>query len=128
MAGICLLIVKRREILMRIGFNEPFTPSLSPSDGERVFEERVRGSSREKWKRAWPWVVSNAIAGQTLGVSCLQWALEQQPTGIVLPITAITPLVAIPFAHFIEGEKPTMRSLIGGVIAVGGAVGLAIVK
>ncbi len=127
-AGACLLIVKRREIWAQIGFDEPLTPSLSPSDGERVSEGRERGSSRQKWKRAWPWVVSNAIAGQTLGVSCLQWALEQQPTGIVLPITAITPLVAIPFAHFIEGEKPTVRSLVGGVIAVGGAVGLAIVK
>jgi drug/metabolite transporter (DMT)-like permease len=127
-AGICLLIVKRREIAMQIGFDEPLTPSLSRSDGDRVSVGRERGSSREKWKRAWPWVVSNAIAGQTLGVSCLQWALEYNPTGIVLPITATTPLVSIPFAHWIEGEKPTLRSLIGGVIAVAGAVGLAIVR
>ena len=127
-AGIFLLVVKRREIWAQIGFDEPLTPSLSPSDEERVSEGRVRGSSKEKWKRAWPWVVSNAVAGQTLGVSCLQWALEYQPTGVVLPITATTPLVAIPFAYFIEGEKPTLWSLVGGVIAVAGAVGLAIVK
>ena len=128
-AGIFLLVVKRREIQNQLGFETvPLTRSattLSPSDGER---DGVRGSSKEKWKRAWPWVVSNAIAGQTLGVSCLQWALEYQPTGVVLPITATTPLVAIPFAYFIEGEKPTLWSLVGGVIAVAGAVGLAIVK
>lgn len=123
-AGVCLLIVKRREIWAQIGFDETPLMGMGGEGDSRVWNR----SAKEKWKRAWPWVVSNAIAGQTLGVSCLQWALEYQPTGIVLPITAITPLVAIPFSHFIEGEKPTARSLIGGVIAVGGAVGLAMVK
>ncbi len=85
----------------------------------------LNDSTKEKWRRVWPWVVANAVAGQTLGVSCMQWALEYQPTGVVLPITATTPLMAIPFARFIEGEKPTLRSFIGGVIAVGGAAALA---
>jgi drug/metabolite transporter (DMT)-like permease len=71
------------------------------------------------------WVVLNALAGPTLGVSCYQWALATTPTGLVLPIVAITPLMVIPFARYIEGERPSKRSLAGGVIAVLGAVALA---
>jgi drug/metabolite transporter (DMT)-like permease len=32
----------------------------------------------------------------------------------------------MPFAHYLEGDKITMRTLIGGVLAVGGVVGLAL--
>jgi len=73
-----------------------------------------------------PWVLGNSLAGQTLGVSCLQWALETTPTGIVLAIVAMTPLVVIPLACVSEGEKITARALVGGAIGVAGVVGLAL--
>lgn len=76
-------------------------------------------------RRAAPWVVANALAGPTLGVSCYQWALAQRGTGVVLPIVALTPLVVIPLAARMEGERPSRRSLLGGVIAVAGTVLLA---
>lgn len=82
----------------------------------------------EKWRVAWPWIFVNAFSGPTLGVSCYQWALLTTPTGLVLPIVAISPLVVIPFAHAMEGERPSVRSLLGGIIAVAGAVGLTVVK
>ena len=85
-------------------------------------------SMKEKWRRAWPWVLSNAFAGQTLGTSCLQIALKHAATGIVMPIIATTPLVVIPFAYWMENERPSKRSLIGGVIAVLGVIGLVLVK
>jgi drug/metabolite transporter (DMT)-like permease len=85
-------------------------------------------SSKEKFRRVWPWVLSNALAGQTLGVTCFQIALKNTPTGIVMPIIATTPLVVIPFAHWWENEKITMRAVIGGAIAVGGVIGLVFVK
>jgi drug/metabolite transporter (DMT)-like permease len=78
-----------------------------------------------RWRRAWPWVLANGLAGPTLGVSCYQWALKTTPTGVVLPIVAITPLVIIPFSYHLEGERPTLRSLAGGVLAVCGAAALA---
>ena len=59
-------------------------------------------------------------------MSCYQWALRDQPTGVVLPIVAITPIVIIPFARVLEAERPTTRSLIGGGIAVGGVIALAL--
>jgi drug/metabolite transporter (DMT)-like permease len=81
-----------------------------------------------KWRLAWYWVVINAFAGPTFGVSCFQWALATTPTGIVLPIVATTPLVVIPFARVMEGEETTPRSLLGAIIAVAGAVALTIVR
>jgi len=57
----------------------------------------------------------------------MQWALKTNTTGIVLPVIAITPIVIIPFARYMEGERPTIRSLIGGGIAVAGVVGLTLV-
>jgi len=61
-------------------------------------------------------------------VSCYQWALKIAPTGIVLPIVAMTPIVIIPFSRYVEGERATMRSLIGGAVAVAGAVLLALAR
>ncbi len=74
----------------------------------------------------WYWVLINALAGPALGVSCYQWALASAPTGIVLPIIGITPLVVIPFARVMEGERPGFLSMLGGVVAVIGAVLLAL--
>ncbi len=79
----------------------------------------------DRWHLAWPWVLLNGLAGPALGVSCYQWALKTTPTGVVLPIVAITPLVIIPFSYHLEGERPTIRSLAGGALAVAGAVALA---
>jgi drug/metabolite transporter (DMT)-like permease len=80
-------------------------------------------SAREKFK-LWPWVLVNSLAGQTIGVSCMQWALENTPTGIVTAIIATTPILMLPLARIFEGEKITVRSLAGGFIAVAGVLGL----
>jgi drug/metabolite transporter (DMT)-like permease len=78
----------------------------------------------QAWKRAWPWVIANAVCGPALGVACYQWALYVAPTGIVLAIVATTPLAVIPFTMLLDGERPTARSLIGGAVAVLGAAAL----
>jgi len=77
---------------------------------------------------AYLWILGNAFAGPILGMSSYQWALSTTPSGIVLPITATTPLVVIPFAYWLEGERPSQQSLVGGGIAVIGAVALALVR
>ena len=110
--GICLLIVKRREFQIQ-----------APAS-----QELITDASKKKWREVWPWVVVNSVAGQTLGVSCMQLALETTPTGIVLAIIAITPIVVIPFALVVEGERPTLRSFVGGVIAVAGVIALTLVR
>lgn len=79
-----------------------------------------------RWRRGWPWVVVNSLAGPILGVSCYQWALATTPSALVLPIVATTPLVVVPLAYVLEGERPGRRSLVGGAVAVAGAVALAV--
>lgn len=78
--------------------------------------------------RAWIYVTLNALAGPALGVACFQWALSIAKSGVVLPIVATTPVVAIPLTYWIDGDRPTVRSVFGGVIAVGGAVALALAR
>ena len=77
-------------------------------------------------RRAQLWLLANGLVGPVLGVGCYQWALATTPSGLVLPIAATTPLMAIPIAYWIEGEQPSRRSLLGGVVAVAGAVALTL--
>jgi drug/metabolite transporter (DMT)-like permease len=112
LSALSLLWVKRMAIAGQFANSEP-APTGNPE------------APASRWARAWPWVLANALAGPALGVSCYQWALKSTPTGIVLPIVAITPLVIIPFSYHLEGERPSRRSLAGGALAVCGAVVLA---
>jgi drug/metabolite transporter (DMT)-like permease len=79
-------------------------------------------------RRARLWMLANGCAGPVLGVGCYQWALATTPSGLVLPIAATTPLLAIPIAFWLEGDRPTRRALVGGVIAVAGCVALTLAK
>ncbi len=78
--------------------------------------------------RNYLWVVVNALCGAVIGVSCYQWALATTPSGIVLAIVATTPLVIIPFSYLLEHERPSRRSLLGGAIAVTGAIALTLAR
>jgi len=95
--------------------NTSFLPKPVPPDGPRT------------WKR-YLWIPVNASCGAILGVSCYQWALFTTPSAIVMPIVATTPLVIIPFTYWFEGERPSRRSLLGGLLAVAGAVGLSLAR
>jgi drug/metabolite transporter (DMT)-like permease len=112
LAGLVLLIVKRREF--RIQASAP--------------AHLIHEASRRKWRAAWPWILANGLAGQTLGVSCMQWALESTPTAIVLSITATTPIMVMPVQYFIDGERPTGRAIIGGLVAVVGVIALMLAR
>lgn len=78
------------------------------------------------WRRAWPWVLGNALTGPCLGVACYQWALATRPTGIVMAVTALTPLAVIPLSWLLNGERPTLASLTGGVVGIAGVIWLAL--
>jgi drug/metabolite transporter (DMT)-like permease len=112
LAGLFLLLVKR----VHFGAAANGTASLG-------VVERWRGKCS-----VWGWIVLNALTGPTLGVGCFQWALKTIPSGIVLPIVATVPVVIIPFSVCIEGERITARSVVGGVLAVLGAVMLALLR
>jgi drug/metabolite transporter (DMT)-like permease len=112
LAAVFLLLAKRQHV---------FTAGVKPS-------VESNATLRDKWRRIAPWVLLNSLAGQTLGVSCMQWALETTPTGIVMAIVALTPLTVIPLARIFEGEKITWRAVGGGVVAVAGVVLLVLTR
>jgi drug/metabolite transporter (DMT)-like permease len=85
-------------------------------------------SERPERKRVARWIVANAISGPVLGVACYQWALQTTPSGVVMPLVATVPLAVIPLAWRFEGDRPGLRSLVGSVLAVAGAVGLAALR
>lgn len=80
----------------------------------------------DRWRRAGPWILANALAGQTFGVICYQKAFQSTRTGIVLPIVAMTPLMAMPISRWFDQEKISWHAIVGGVIAVAGVVSLAL--
>lgn len=106
--GILLLVVKWRSARAHGG----------------VLEMKSLHVSRDKWRRLWPWVVANSLAGQTVGVSCMQWALENTSAGVVSAVIATTPLLPLPMTRFVDGERIGARSTIGASVAVAGVVGL----
>jgi drug/metabolite transporter (DMT)-like permease len=78
----------------------------------------------DRWRRGSIFVLANALAGPTLGVGCYQLALRSTPSGIVLPIVATSPLVTIILSFFIDGTRPSRRAVVGGLLAVVGAIAL----
>ena len=73
--------------------------------------------------RRWSsWVVAAAVFGPVLGVSCFQWALGQETSAVVLSITATTPIIVIPMAAYMDGDKPGAITVLGSLIAVTGVV------
>lgn len=90
-----------------------------------LMEEKTLRVTRDKWARLWPWVLINALAGQTLGVTCMQWALKTTPAGIVAAIISTTPIILLPMTRYLEKEKITHRAVLGAFTAVAGVIGLA---
>lgn len=110
LAGFCVLILRRK---------------LFSAEARAPYRVAIQ-TSLQKWRGVWFWIVLNSLAGQTLGVTCMQAALKSLPTGIVLAVIAITPIVVIPFSYLFEAERPTPQSLLGGVIAVTGVIALVL--
>lgn len=78
--------------------------------------------------RAAPWVIANALTGPVLGVTCFQWALRTTPAAIVQPVVAAAPLLTIPWARWLEGQRPRAEYYVGAILAVVGVTGLVLGK
>jgi drug/metabolite transporter (DMT)-like permease len=93
----------------------------------RKMRPTVEEATAARWRRGWPFVIANALAGPAIGVACYQCALKSTASGIVLPIVATSPLMTLILVRVIDGERPSRRAIVGGLIAVAGAIGLQIV-
>ncbi|NUU16926.1 EamA family transporter [Cellulomonas humilata] len=78
--------------------------------------------------RAAFWITANALLGPVLGVTSMVWALQTLQPGIAQAVAATAPLVAIPFARWLEGYRPPRGYYAGAVVAVAGLVALALVN
>jgi drug/metabolite transporter (DMT)-like permease len=91
-----------------------------------IFEKKTWQVSMEKIRRVWPWILANALAGQTLGVTCMQWALKTTQAGVVQAIIATSPLLLLPMTRIVDGEKISVRSVVGASVAVIGVMALTL--
>lgn len=91
----------------------------------------VRILGRRAWWKDWrspldrglaPWLLGAALFGPVIGVSCFQWALQSESSGVVLAVVAATPIVMMPLSALTEGDRPTPLAVLGAVIAVTGVV------
>jgi len=65
------------------------------------------------------WGGLNSLFGPILGVTCLVWALSTLDNpGEVQAIQAVAPLVAVPFAFWLQGHKPPRLWYVGAVVAI----------
>jgi len=67
------------------------------------------------------WGGLNSLFGPILGVTCLVWALQTlNNPGEVQAIQAVAPLIAVPFAFWLQGHKPPRLWYVGAVVAIAG--------
>lgn len=72
------------------------------------------------------WVVSNALFGPVLGVTCWLWAVSLLNPGLVQSIAATAPLISIPISRKLEHHRLGLRFYIGSPIAILGLAGLVL--
>jgi len=72
--------------------------------------------------RAWLWIIANATVGAILGITCFQHALLDASSGVVLSITATTPILVMPMTAYSEHDVPSAGSIAGALVAVAGMV------
>ena len=72
----------------------------------------------------WRWMVMATALGPVIGLSAYQWALIHHPGALIQAITACTPVVVIPLAWGIDGDRPSRRSIIGALLACAATMAL----
>jgi drug/metabolite transporter (DMT)-like permease len=78
---------------------------------------------RKKWKHKPFWLISTALLGPVIGVSCYQWAqLELGSSAIVVAIAATSTLLVVPLARMMEKDTPGFRQSAGTLLAVAGVI------
>jgi uncharacterized membrane protein len=86
----------------------------------------IRGQIGPTWealrdKQARLWIIGGAFIGPFIGVWLSLIAVRTAPVGIASTLMALSPIVLIPFDHWLFGETITPRSIAGTIIALGGA-------
>ena len=67
------------------------------------------------------WLVGGAFIGPFIGVWLSLIAVRSAPVGIASTLMALSPIILIPFDHWVFGEPISARSIVGTVVALAGA-------
>ena len=72
------------------------------------------------------WASLNSLFGPILGVTCTVWAQQSLPAGQVQSVAAVAPLIAVPFAFWLEGHRPPRIWYLGAAISIAALVALCL--
>lgn len=67
-------------------------------------------------------IIGGTIVGPVIGIWLSMIALQGQSTGVASAMLSTAPLMMIPIAFFVYGDKPNARTLVGTAIAIGGII------
>ncbi len=67
-----------------------------------------------------------SVAGPTLGVALLMYALKTIPAGIAMTLVSLMPVIIIPFTIVIYKDRVSLRAVFGAIIAVIGSALLSL--
>jgi drug/metabolite transporter (DMT)-like permease len=82
------------------------------------------GSRPRLPQRRWPRLLLATLLGTTAGIGLQQTALAGLPGGLAVALLSTAPVMAVPLAWWIEGDRPGWRGVVAALAAL---VGVALV-
>ena len=84
-----------------------------------AYDQRSDKSRDQMQRRVWPWLIASVLLGPVIGIAALHTA---QSTALLLALVqavlAMLPITMLPLAWILDGDRPSARSLIAGVVAI----------
>ena len=65
-------------------------------------------------------ITGGTLAGPVIGIWLSMISVAHIETGVATALITTSPIFVIPLSYFSHGEKPTLRGVVGALIAVGG--------
>lgn len=118
-------------LLSRQGLSEGFSPlsatviRMAAATVAIVMISAARGQTRATWQRLHDrhalWLIAGgALTGPTIGVWLSMVAVQHAAMGIASTLLALAPVLLIPLSAWFFGERITLRSVLGTLLAVTG--------
>lgn len=83
---------------------------------------RMPGPRKFDFRRDSGWLIGASLGGPIIGAAFYQWGLQQASSAVVLAIVNLTPVVVMPIAYFWERDRPSLKAVAGGMVAIAGAI------
>jgi drug/metabolite transporter (DMT)-like permease len=120
-------------LLMKVGLGSGIHPvlgNLLRMPGVTVLVALVllaRGEKRSLWAvsaRSWGILLAATLMGQVVGDVLYLWALQLTDASLVTPLSATSPLWAVPLARIFLKEQLDWRVVLGVLLSVAGVVAI----